>query len=70
MPDPQWGETVRAIVALKAGAQASEADIIEHCRGQLASFKKPESVIFVDSLPRNPLGKVLKRVLREEYGKA
>ena len=70
VPDPQWGETVRAIVALKAGAQASEADIIEHCRGQLASFKKPESVIFVDSLPRNPLGKVLKRVLREEYGKA
>ena len=70
VPDPQWGETVRAIVALKAGAQASEADIIEHCRGQLASFKKPESVIFVDSLPRNPLGKVLKRVLREEYGEA
>ena len=70
VPDPQWGEKVRAIVALKAGAQASEADIIEHCRGQLASFKKPESVIFVDSLPRNPLGKVLKRVLREEYGKA
>ena len=70
VPDPQWGETVRAIVALKVGAQASEADIIEHCRGQLASFKKPESVIFVDSLPRNPLGKVLKRVLRDEYGKA
>ena len=70
VPDPQWGEKVRAIVALKAGAQATEADIIEHCRGQLASFKKPESVIFVDSLPRNPLGKVLKRVLREEYGKA
>ena len=70
VPDPQWGETVRAIVALKAGAQASEADIIEHCRGQLASFKKPESVIFVDALPRNPLGKVLKRVLRDEYGKA
>ena len=70
VPDPQWGEKVRAIVALKAGAQASEADIIEHCRGQLASFKKPESVIFVESLPRNPLGKVLKRVLREEYGKA
>ena len=70
VPDPQWGEKVRAIVALKTGAQASEADIIEHCRGQLASFKKPESVIFVDSLPRNPLGKVLKRVLREEYGKA
>ena len=69
VPDPQWGEKVRAIVALKTGAQASEADIIEHCRGQLASFKKPESVIFVDSLPRNPLGKVLKRVLREEYGK-
>ena len=68
VPDPQWGETVRAIVALKGGTQASEEEIIEHCRGQLASFKKPESVIFVDSLPRNPMGKVLKRVLREEYG--
>ena len=70
VPDPQWGETVRAIVALKDGAQASEDDIIEHCRGQLASFKKPESVIFVESLPRNQMGKVLKRVLREEYGEA
>ena len=70
VPDPQWGETVRAIVALKDGAQASEDDIIEHCRGQLASFKKPESVIFVESLPRNQMGKVLKRVLREEYGQA
>ena len=70
VPDPQWGETVRAIVALKSGAAASEEEIVEHCRGQLASFKKPESVIFVDSLPRNPLGKVLKRVLREDYGEA
>ena len=69
VPDPQWGETVRAIVALKDGAEASEEEIIEHCRGQLASFKKPESVVFVDSLPRNQMGKVLKRVLREEHGK-
>ena len=55
---------------MKDGAQASEDDIIEHCRGQLASFKKPESVIFVDSLPRNQMGKVLKRGAEEEYGQA
>ncbi|MFQ5860283.1 MAG: class I adenylate-forming enzyme family protein, partial [Dehalococcoidia bacterium] len=70
VPDVEWGERVRAIVVLKAGQQASEAELMEHCRQRLASFKKPESVVFVAELPRNPLGKVLKRVLREEYGGA
>ena len=68
VPDPQWGEAIKAIVVLKDGAQATAEEIIEHCRGRMASFKKPESVVFVDELPRNPMGKVLKRVLREEYG--
>ena len=66
--DPQWGESVRAIVALKNGADATGEEIIEYSRCRLASYKKPESVIFVDALPRSPLGKVLKRVLREQYG--
>jgi len=71
VPDPRWGERVRAIVVLKRGVQPSEAlkrELIEYCRQRMASYKKPEDVVFVDELPRNPLGKVLKRVLREEYG--
>ncbi|MCH9037251.1 MAG: AMP-binding protein, partial [Chloroflexi bacterium] len=68
VPDSQWGEAIKAIVVLKDGAHATTEEIIEHCRERMASFKKPESVVFVDELPRNPMGKVLKRVLREEYG--
>ena len=66
--DPEWGERVRAIVALRQGSSASEEEIIDHCHQRLASFKKPESVVFTSELPRNPLGKVLKDVLREQYG--
>ena len=67
VPDLDWGERVRAIVVLKDGAAAAENDLAEHCRQRLASFKKPESVVFCDQLPRNPMGKVLKRLLREEF---
>jgi len=67
VPDLDWGERVRAIVVLKDGEQASEEDISEYCRQRLASFKKPESVVFCNELPRNPMGKVLKRILKEEY---
>ncbi len=70
VPDEEWGERVRAIVALKDGASCTEEELIEHCRQRLASFKKPESVVFVDELPRNQLGKVLKRELKERWGKA
>ncbi|MQF68997.1 long-chain fatty acid--CoA ligase [SAR202 cluster bacterium AD-804-J14_MRT_500m] len=66
--DPQWGERVRAVVALKEGLSCVESELIKHCHQRLASFKRPESVVFVQQLPRNPLGKVLKRVLREQYG--
>ena len=68
VPDVDWGERVRAIVALKKGRPVGEEEIVEYCRQRLASFKKPESIVFVEELPRNPLGKVLKRVLRERYG--
>ena len=67
VPDLDWGERVRAVVVLKGGTSASEEDISEYCRQRLASFKKPESVVFCDELPRNQMGKVLKRILKEEY---
>ncbi len=67
IPDTEWGERVRAIVVIKGNIILSESEIIEYCRQRLASFKKPESVIFTRKLPRNSLGKVLKRVLRESY---
>ncbi len=69
VPDPEWGEEPRAIVVLKKGQKATAEDIMEHCRQKLASYKRPRSVIFADELPRNPMGKVLKRVLRDQYGK-
>ncbi len=68
VPDPYWGESVRAIVVLKAGAQASSDDLVAWCRSNLASFKKPRSVAFVDALPRNATGKILKHVLRMRHG--
>lgn len=69
VPDPDWGESVKAIVVPKQGETLTEEDIIEHCKKNLASYKKPKSVDFVDVLPRNPQGKVLKFVLREKYKK-
>ncbi len=66
--DVEWGERVRAIVVKKAGSdELTKEDIIEHCRPKMAGFKRPEDVVFIDELPRNPMGKVLKRVLREDY---
>jgi len=69
VPNPEWGEEVKAVVVLKKGQTATAEELIEHCRQHMASFKKPESIVFVDELPRNPMGKVLRRVLREQYGK-
>jgi acyl-CoA synthetase (AMP-forming)/AMP-acid ligase II len=67
VPDEKWGESVKAVVALREAARASEAEIIEHCRQHLASYKKPTSVEFVPELPKNAYGKILKRELREQY---
>ena len=68
VPDPEWGQEPRAIVVLKRGKDTTGDEIMEYCRSKLAGFKRPRSVIFLDSLPRNPMGKVLKRELREKYG--
>jgi acyl-CoA synthetase (AMP-forming)/AMP-acid ligase II len=68
IPDPEWGEDPRAIVVLKKGMAATAEELMEFCRQRLSSFKRPRSVVFVDELPRTSTGKVLKRVLREQYG--
>lgn len=67
VPDDRWGEAVKAIVVLKPGTEASEADLLRYARERIAAFKVPKSVDFVDVLPRNASGKVLKRALREPY---
>jgi len=69
VPDDQWGEAVKAVVVLKSGVQAAEAEIIGFMRERIAHFKCPKSVDFVEAIPRNPTGKILKRVLREPYWK-
>ena len=68
IPDATWGETVAAAVVLKPGQRVAAEDLAEWCRQRLASFKKPETVAFLEELPRNPLGKVLRRELRERHG--
>lgn len=70
VPDPEWGQEPRAIVVVKKGETVTAEEIIEHCRSRLAGFKRPRSVIFVPSLPRNPMGKLLRKKLREEYGQS
>jgi fatty-acyl-CoA synthase len=66
IPDPMWGESVKAFVVLKNGEPMKEEEVIEYCKSHLASYKKPKTVEFMESLPRNPSGKVLKTLLREQ----
>ena len=67
VPDEKWGECVKAIVVVREGATVVAEEILAHCHGKLAGYKRPRSVDFVETLPRNPSGKVLKRELREPY---
>jgi acyl-CoA synthetase (AMP-forming)/AMP-acid ligase II len=68
VPDPEWGERVKAVVVLKPGETLTLEEIVQYCKGRLASFKAPSEVAFAEELPRNPLGKVLKTDLRKTYG--
>ncbi len=68
--DEYWGEIVRAIVVLGTGEAVAEAELIEHCKTQIASYKKPKSVVFTSELPRLPSGKINKVVLRQLYSDA
>jgi fatty-acyl-CoA synthase len=65
VPDPEWGETLRAFIVLRHGEQLSETDVVDYCRSALADYKRPRKVTFLAELPRNPTGKILKRELRE-----
>ncbi len=68
LPDPRWIEAVTAVVVRREGALATEDELMAHVRGHLAAFKTPKRVLFVDDLPRNASGKLLKRVLRDDLG--
>ena len=68
--DEEWGELPKAVCVLRKGAKATDAEIMEYCRTRLASFKRPRAVIFVAELPRNPMGKIIKKQLRDQYGKS
>jgi fatty-acyl-CoA synthase len=70
LPDPKWIEAVTAVVVLKQGAVATEAELVEHAKSSLAPFKVPKKIIFRPDLPRNTAGKILKRELRDEYAEA
>ena len=67
VPDGQWGESVKAVVALQAGADTGDQELIDWCRGRIADYKRPRSVDFVGDLPRDQAGKLLKRQIRERY---
>jgi len=67
VPDPHWVERVHALVVLKKNAQAAEEDIINFCKECIAHYKAPRTVEFVESLPKNPQGKILKKTIRAKY---
>jgi fatty-acyl-CoA synthase len=69
VPDPKWGESVRAVVVPKAGQEVSLEEINAFCETRLAKYKRPKSLVLVDGLPKSALGKVLRKVLREQHGK-
>ncbi|MDP3922619.1 MAG: acyl-CoA synthetase, partial [Hydrogenophaga sp.] len=70
LPDPKWIEAVTAVIVLKAGQTLTEAEVFKACDGHLAHFKTPKRVVFIDALPKNPSGKVVKRDLRLRYAPA
>lgn len=67
IPDDKWGESVLAVVALRPGESMTVDEVIRYCKENIASYQAPKSVKFIDALPRNPSGKVLKRELRKPY---
>jgi acyl-CoA synthetase (AMP-forming)/AMP-acid ligase II len=70
IPDPYWVEKVHAVVTTRKGVSSTAEEIIAFCKKHIAGYKTPKSIEFVDSLPKNPAGKILKRELRDKYGAA
>lgn len=70
LPDARWVEAVTAVVVVKAGLALNAAEVMAHCSAHLAGFKCPKRVVFVEALPKNPSGKLLKRQLRLELNEA
>jgi acyl-CoA synthetase (AMP-forming)/AMP-acid ligase II len=68
VPDAEWGESVRALVVPRPGAPLNDVDIVQHCRGRIAGYKRPRSVLFLDELPRLTTGKIDKVMLRKLHG--
>jgi len=69
VPDDLWGEAVKAVVVPKEGVKLTEAGIIQHCKENLASYKKPKSVDFIKEIPKNLYGKINRRALKEPFWK-
>ncbi len=69
VPHPTWGEAVAAVCVLRDGARVDPAELTDHCKGKVAGYKVPKKVFITEALPRNAAGKILKRELREAYGK-
>ena len=67
IPDPYWVEKIHALVKLKDGERLTDREIVEFCKKKLAGFKAPKSVEFVDTIPKNSMGKILKREIRKKY---
>jgi acyl-CoA synthetase (AMP-forming)/AMP-acid ligase II len=68
VPDERWVEKVVAVVVLASGKTATEADLTAHCRTLIAGYKVPKTIVFVDTLPMTPSGKVLKTAIRARFG--
>ena len=67
LPDDKWGESVCAFVALRAGVQADEVELIAFARDKVASYKVPKQVRFIDEVPKSPVGKLLRRAVRDPF---
>jgi acyl-CoA synthetase (AMP-forming)/AMP-acid ligase II len=68
VPDPKWGEAVKAVLVLKPGETAREEEIIQYCKQHMARYKAPKSIDFVAELPKTGSGKIFKKGLKERYG--
>ena len=67
IPHEEFGEQIKAFCEINRNVTVTEKELIEYCRGQLASYKRPRSIEFVDELPKNTVGKITKNELRKAY---